>query len=90
MDAVFKRAITEQVQYGTYDVVCGSNGIGTSTEIQQIFDSIDSIASTSVVCNSDTGEYAVSVGLESAYWCIDSLGIRKEIGSALTTQLSCP
>lgn len=56
--------------------------------------SVNTLASSTVVCNSDTTEYAVSVPIDTEHWCIDSTGVRKEIPNALvelpTPQLACP
>ncbi len=93
MDSLAKRAALEQSQGGTYDIVCGSNGAVQSPDIITVINSINGLASTTVVCNSDTDAFAVSVGLETAYWCVDSFGTKQEISAALTTapvQLSCP
>ncbi len=90
MDSIQKRAAIELNQGLTYDVVCGSNGVTQSTVITDIITSINTLASTTVVCNSDTSAYAVSVGLQSAHFCIDSIDTKKEIGAPLTTELACP
>ena len=97
MDAINKRAQIEQNQFFTYDVVCGTNGVTQSSVIADIITSINTLASSTVTCNSDTGEYALSVGLNVDYWCVDSSGARKTIPAALTTdpdpdlaQKACP
>jgi len=90
MDALQKRAAIDQTLSYTYDVVCGSNGITQSEEIAGIITSINGMASTTLVCNSDTNQYAVSVSVGTAHWCVDYLSIRKEIPDALTTELVCP
>tara|TARA_B100002051_G_scaffold276779_1_gene327881 strand:+ start:266 stop:676 length:411 start_codon:yes stop_codon:yes gene_type:complete len=83
MDAISKRAEIESVTTGTYDAVCGSNGFATSTVIAGIIDSINSLASSTLVCNSTTSEYAMSAPVQAVHWCIDSTGQRKEIGAEL-------
>lgn len=93
MDAISKRANIEEAQAGTFDVVCGSGVYSQATAIADIIASINTLASTTVVCNSSAGDYAISVGLNDAYWCIDSGGTREEVPTELTTtplQLSCP
>lgn len=94
MDAISKRAAIEQAQVGTLDIVCGSNGYVQSSVIAGVIDSINTLASTSVICNSSADAYALSVGLKDAYWCIDNGGIRREIISPLVTtptpELTCP
>ncbi len=90
MDALQKRASIEESSQYTFDVVCGSNGVPQSTVIAGLISSINNIASSTLVCNSDTTQYAVSVAVGNAYWCVDSMSIRKEIASELTTELVCP
>lgn len=93
MDAISKRASIEQAQVGTYDVVCGTGPYTQSATIADIIDSINTLASTTVVCNSSASAYALSAGLNDAHWCVDSGGVRKEIAAALTTspaELACP
>ena len=93
MDAISKRASIEQAQYGTFDIVCGTGAHSTSTQIADIIDSINKLSSTTVVCNSGPGDYAISVGLKDSHWCIDSGGIRAEVSDPLETappELSCP
>lgn len=91
MDAITKRATIDQVSSGTFDTVCGSNGFATSSDILDLFTSINNLASSTAVCNSDTGAYAASVPVGNAHWCVDSTGVRREIGSALGSGvLICP
>lgn len=93
MDAISKRASIEEAQSGTYDVVCGSGVYSQATAIADVIASINTLASSTVICNSGPGDYAISVGLNDAYWCIDSGGARGEVATELTTtplQLSCP
>ena len=93
MDNIAKRAAVDNSQSFTYDSVCGSNGILQSVVIANLVSSINTLASSTVICNSDTTEYAVSVPLRSVHWCVDSLGTKKEILNALSTspaQLACP
>ena len=90
MDAIQKRASIDESFSYNFDSVCGSNGITQSTEISTLISSINGLASTTVVCNSDTTQYAVSVAVGNTYWCVDSMNIRKEIPSELTTELVCP
>jgi len=90
MDAIAKRAAIEHNQQLTYDPVCGSNSIATSTVILNIINSINSLASSTVRCNSDTDAFAVSVPVNAGHWCVDSEGSKKTIGSALAAELACP
>ena len=93
MDAITKRASIDFTNAITYDTVCSSNGATQSAVIVDIITSIESLSTGPVVCNSDAGIYAISAPLETNFWCVDSTGVRKEIGAALTTspaQLACP
>lgn len=91
MDAITKRATIDNNNLLTYDTVCGSNGVPTSTAILNLITSINSLASSSVTCNSNSAAYAVSAPVDAAYWCVDNTGARKEIPDALTAgQLACP
>jgi prepilin-type N-terminal cleavage/methylation domain-containing protein len=92
MTVLSKRARVDESQSFTFDVVCGSNGVATSTEIARIITSIERFAPSPVVCNSNTEEYAVSVEISSTtHWCVDSVGVSKGIGGALTaTDFVCP
>lgn len=90
MDSIAKRAAIEESQSFTYDLVCGSNGVPTSTVIMELIASINSLASSTVTCNSDTSAYAVSVARGVAYWCVDSTGAKREINPNLTTETVCP
>ncbi len=91
MVSLAKRAVVEESQLFTYDSVCGSNLVPQSTVIINIITSIELFSTGPVVCNSDTGEFAVSVPLEVNFWCVDSTGVGKEILADLTTsEFSCP
>jgi len=90
MDSISKRAAIDEVSTFTFDTVCGSNSFPQSPEIVDLVASINSFASSTLVCNSDTTEYAVSVPLGTAHWCIDSIGTRKEIPNALTEPPATP
>ena len=95
MDTLAKRAAIDESRSFTYNTVCGSNGITQSPIISGLIVSIESLASSTVACNSDTTEYAASVAVGTAYLCIDSLGTKKEIAAALNTavgfeEFACP
>jgi prepilin-type N-terminal cleavage/methylation domain-containing protein len=93
VNAITKRAAAEEAQSFTFDMVCGTNGIPTSTAIVQLMDSINSIASSTLTCNSQTESYAISVPLDTTHWCVDNTGVAREIPAALTTsprQYACP
>ena len=90
MDALSKRAEIEHARFFTYDLVCGSNGVATSSVIFDILTSINGMASSSATCNSSPGDYAVSVPIGGGHWCVDNTGSRKEIPATLAPgQFSC-
>jgi len=93
MDSLAKTASIDESVTQSYDTVCGSNGATQSVKVVDVITAINTFASSAVTCNSDTGAYAVSVPLDVDHWCIDSVGSKKSIPSALTTsplQLTCP
>lgn len=91
MDSLGKRAEIEHTAEGNYNMVCGSNGIATSTVIVGLITSINTLASSTVVCNSDATEYAASVPIYNVHWCVDSAGVRKEIPNSLNAgEFFCP
>jgi prepilin-type N-terminal cleavage/methylation domain-containing protein len=88
-----KRASVDESKSFTFDVVCGSNGIATSTEIMNIITSIERFSPEPVTCNSDSTMYAVSAAMSSTtYWCIDSSGHSKDVPGQLVagTDFVCP
>jgi len=93
MDGLMKRAAAEESIALTYDVVCGSNSVAQAPAITEIINSINSVASSTVTCNSDTGAFAASVPLGTEHWCVDSLGNKRFIPAPLTTtplEFVCP
>ena len=95
MDGIQKRAAIENTQGYPLAVVCGDDGVTQSTVIAGIITAINDYASTTVVCNSDAAGFAVSVGLENGYWCVDGEGNKGEIGAPLVTapepgEIICP
>lgn len=94
MDSIAKRAaIDNSGNTFTYNTVCGSNAAVQSPVIVKIINSINELASSTVTCNSSNSAFAVSVPLDTAHWCVDSMGTKKEIPAALTTsplELVCP
>lgn len=91
LDALQKRAAIEEGQLFSYNIVCGSNGTPTSTIILDIITSINQLASSTVVCNSDSGGYAASAPVSDGHWCVDSDGQSKTIASPLGAGvLQCP
>lgn len=93
MDGIAKRAEIDRGSSFTYDTVCGSNSFTQSSVVAELIASIDALAVSPVVCNSDTAAYAVSVELQGGvHWCVDSTGHKDEVPDALTTspvELQC-
>ncbi len=92
MAVLAKRARVDESQSLTYDVICGTNGFATSTEVARIITSIERFSPELVVCNSDTEAFAVSAALSSStYWCVDSIGVSRSIAAPLgAAEFQCP
>jgi prepilin-type N-terminal cleavage/methylation domain-containing protein len=83
MNSIAKRAVIDETSSFNYETVRGSTTINQSPEIAAPETSINSLASSSMACNSDTTEYAISVPIGTIHFCIDSTGTKKEISNAL-------
>jgi prepilin-type N-terminal cleavage/methylation domain-containing protein len=84
LTVVGKRASVEENQALTYDVVCGSNGFSQAVSIVDQIAAIENFTSETVVCNSRTEDYAVSILIASStHWCVDSVGKRIERNTGL-------
>ncbi|KXJ99085.1 MAG: hypothetical protein UZ19_OD1000507 [Parcubacteria bacterium OLB19] len=90
MDSITKRAVSDEINTGTFDTVCGTNGYTQATAIADLVTSINNFAGGTVVCNSDVSSFALSAEVTGGYWCVDSLGSAKSIPATLTTELQCP
>jgi type IV pilus assembly protein PilE len=91
LDSITKQAETEYVANNTYDSVCGSNGATPSTPIANLFASINTVASSTAICNSSATDYAIAAPVGTGYWCLDSSGQRKQLTAALPTgDTVCP
>ncbi len=93
MSSIAKVGAIEESTLLSYDTVCGSNSATQSAKITDAITAINSFASSTVTCNSDTGAFAVSVAISGGYWCVDSLGTSKVIPNDLITspaELACP
>ncbi len=93
LDAITKRADIDQVNNFTYHTACGSGNVPTSSIVMDIITSIESIGSTTVICNSNITSYAISAPTgDGAHWCVDSGGVRKEILNPLVSEVefACP
>jgi type IV pilus assembly protein PilE len=91
LDSITKQAETEYVANNSYDSVCGSNGATTSAPIAGLLASINSVASSTAVCNSSATDFAVAAPVGTGYWCLDSTGQRKQLSAALPSgDTVCP
>jgi len=83
MDSFYKNGMGEEIQSADFNVVCGQNGVATSTKLLQLVTSIRS-SSDQFVCNSTDVAFAASAQLDATtHWCVDSSGTQGEIDAAL-------
>jgi prepilin-type N-terminal cleavage/methylation domain-containing protein len=79
MTIIGKRALVEENEELTYDVVCGTNGYPQAKSILDQIQSIENFTGETVVCNSNPNNYAVSVRIASStHWCVDSESVKIE------------
>lgn len=91
MVSLAKKASVVESQSFSYDAVCGSNSVTQSPGIVDIITSVELFSVGSVVCNSDTAQFAASVPLNSSFWCVDNIGASKETLRDLNPgELVCP
>jgi prepilin-type N-terminal cleavage/methylation domain-containing protein len=91
MSLISKRAAVEENKALTYDVVCGSNGYTQATSIADQISDLEAFTGESVICNSRSSVYAVSIAVSSStHWCVDSTGTRVERLTALATTPGTP
>lgn len=91
IESLHKNGVSEEIESGTFDVVCGMNGVATSTVLQSLGASLYE-NSDLYICNSVTTAFAASVQLEPGrHWCVDSVGNKGEVASSLgPAQVICP
>ena len=91
LTVIGKRAAVEESKVLTYDIVCGTNGFTQATSITDQIGAIESFSGESIVCNSRTEGFAVSIRVSSStYWCVDSAGKRMERATPLAgSEYSC-
>jgi prepilin-type N-terminal cleavage/methylation domain-containing protein len=91
MDSFYKNGMGEEIQSADYNVVCGENGVATSTKLLQLVTSIRA-NSDQFVCNSVVDAFAASAQFDDVtHWCVDSSGQQKETGTALGADVTlCP
>lgn len=85
MTVVGKRASIEESSALTFDIVCGTNGYTQASSITEQINNIETFTGETVICNSRTEGYAVSIPLyaTTTHWCVDSDGNRLERATAL-------
>jgi prepilin-type N-terminal cleavage/methylation domain-containing protein len=91
LDSFYKNGVAEEIRSADFNVVCGQNGVATSSELLQLVDSITT-KSNQFVCNSTSVAFAASAQLDDVtHLCVDSSGQRKELAAALGPGLIlCP
>jgi prepilin-type N-terminal cleavage/methylation domain-containing protein len=83
LDGFSKAGQTAQINTGSFNIICGMNGVATATALLPLVDSIRS-TSDQFVCNSDASGFAVSAQLNATeYWCIDSAGTKGPVSNPL-------
>lgn len=83
MDSFYKNGVGKAGQANDFNVICGRNGVATSTDLLQVVGSIIE-NSNQFECNSTVDEFAASAQTgDTTHWCVDSSGQQKEIGAAL-------
>ena len=91
LESFNKQGFAEEMQSGSFNVVCGQNGFATATNMLPLVDSLRQ-NSLSFVCYSTTDSFAASAQLNpTTHWCVDSSGVKKETTTALASgSTACP
>ena len=91
LDSFYKNGVAEEIRFSDFNVVCGQNGVATSSELLQLVDSITT-KSDQFVCNSTSVAFAASAQVDdTTHLCVDSSGQQKEIAAALGAGVTlCP
>ncbi len=91
MDSFYKTGKSQEIVVGNFNVVCGMNGVATSTELLSLVGSIKT-HSDQFVCNSTVSAFAASAQLDdTTHWCVDSSGPQGEVAAALGVGVTvCP
>ena len=72
LDGFNKAGFTAQLSTGSYNIICGMNGVATATALLPLVDSLRT-TSDQFVCNSNSAGYAASAQLNATeHWCVDS------------------
>jgi prepilin-type N-terminal cleavage/methylation domain-containing protein len=91
LDGYYKNGMSEEILNNTFDIVCGTNGVATSTKLLPLSESLQA-NSDQFVCNSSAVAFAASAQINATeHWCVDSVGSKGVVPNALPSgQLECP
>jgi len=91
IEGLHKNGVSEEFAAGTFNVVCGQNGVATATALLGLVDALRT-NSNNFQCNSTDAAFAASAQLETGrHWCVDSIGTKAEIGAPLVAGATvCP
>jgi prepilin-type N-terminal cleavage/methylation domain-containing protein len=91
LEGFHKNGATEEINANSFNVICGMNGVSTSSKLLAFVSSIQD-TSESFVCNSTSDGFAASAQLNaSEHWCVDSSGSKGVVNAALATGVTmCP
>lgn len=91
LEGFYKNGMSEEMMNNTFDVVCGTNGTATSSKLLPLSESLQT-NSDQFVCNGSPVAFAASAQLNATeHWCVDSVGSKGVVPSALTSgQIECP
>jgi prepilin-type N-terminal cleavage/methylation domain-containing protein len=91
IESFSKTGISEEIENGTFNIVCGMNSVATATALLALSESLQA-NSDDFRCYSDSTAFAASAALESGqYWCADSAGGKGEVAGPLALGATvCP
>ena len=91
LESFSKSGISAEIENGTFNVVCGMNGVATATVLLSLSESLQT-NSDDFRCYSESTAFAASAALESGhYWCADSAGGKGEVAGPLAVGATvCP
>jgi len=91
LKGLYKNGMSEELLNNTYDIVCGTNGVATSSKLLPLSESLQA-NSDQFVCNGSPVAFAASAQINATeHWCVDSVGSKGVVPNALPSgQLECP
>ncbi len=81
---------------GDYDAVCGANSVAQNAQVSTAITAANTASGGTAVCgkpaSGQANAWAISSPLKtSGFWCVDSTGASKSVGSAISaTTVVCP